>query len=89
MRTEDARKRKEQTEALEKGSTKEEQYLAGLKKYRDHGIPILIDGEELPEEDWNKIFEVREDSSFYMADYIPDEKTGKLQEIRFDRVYNK
>uniref|UniRef100_UPI0006D16FAF hypothetical protein n=1 Tax=Clostridium sp. NkU-1 TaxID=1095009 RepID=UPI0006D16FAF len=61
----------------------------GLKKYRDQGIPILIDGKELPEEDWNKIFEIREDNSFYMADYIPDGKTGKLREIRFDRVYNR
>lgn len=79
MRTEDARERNERT--------KEGEYLAGLKKYRDQGIAIIIDGEELPEEDWNKIFEVREDNSFYMADYIPDKNTGKLQEIRFDRVY--
>lgn len=63
------------------------QYLAGLKKYRDQGIAIIIDGEELPEESWNKLFEVREDSSFYMADYIPDRESGKLRQIRFDRVY--
>jgi len=24
-----------------------------------------------------------------MADYISDEKTGKLHEIRFERVYNR
>ncbi|WP_349945039.1 hypothetical protein ABFV83_15325 [Lacrimispora sp. BS-2] len=81
MKKEDARERNRQTD---RG-----QYLAGLKKYRDQGIAILIDGEELPEEDWNKIFEIREDNSFYMADYIPDGKTGKLREIRFDRVYNR
>lgn len=68
---------------------KEEQYLKGLKRYQNQGVSILIDGKELPEEDWSKIFEVREDDSFYMADYIPDEKTGKLQEIRFDRIYNR
>lgn len=68
---------------------KEKQYLQGLKKYRDQGINIVIDGVSLPEEDWSKIFEVREDDSFYMADYVSDEKTGKLQEIRFDRIYNR
>ncbi len=89
MRTGDAKERKAQTGALEEESSRERQYLAGLKKYRDQGIPIIIDGEELPEEDWNRIFEVREDRCFYMADFIPDVKTGKLQEIRFDRVYNR
>lgn len=79
MKREEARERNVQTE---KG-----QYLAGLKKYRDQGIAIIIDGEELPEKDWNKIFEIREDDSFYMADFVPDGETGKLREIRFDRAY--
>lgn len=69
-------------------SAQKEQYLKGLKEYRKQGIPILIDGEEIPEEDWGKIFEVREDYFFYMADFVPNEKTGKIQEIRFDQVYN-
>lgn len=81
MKKEDAREREERT--------KRDQYLEGLKRYREQGIAILIDGAELPEEDWSKIFEVREDDCFYMADYIPDEKTGKLQEIRFDKIYNR
>ena len=68
---------------------KRDQYLEGLKRYRNKGVPIVIDGEELPETDWGRIFEIREDDSFYMADYVPDEETGKLQEIRFDRVYNR
>lgn len=65
------------------------QFLAGLKRYKNQGVVIRIDGKEFPEKDWKKIFEVREDGSFYMADYIPDEKTGKLHEIRFERVYNR
>lgn len=69
--------------------SKEKQYLEGLKKYSDQGIDIVIDGELLPEEGWSKIFEVREDDSFYMADYVSDEETGKLREIRFDRIYNR
>jgi hypothetical protein len=69
--------------------TKESQYLEGLKKYRDQGIPIIIDGKESPEEDWNKIFKVKEEDCFYMADYVPNETTGKLKEIRFDKIYNR
>lgn len=80
MSKEDSSKRKEGNR---------DQYLEGLKRYRNKGIPIVIDGEELPETDWGKIFEVREDDSFYMADYVPNEETGKLKEIRFDRVYNR
>jgi len=69
--------------------TKESQYLEGLKKYRDQGIPIIIDGKESPEDDWNKIFKVKEEDCFYMADYVPNETTGKLKEIRFDKIYNR
>lgn len=64
-------------------------YLKGLKRCQNQGASIIIDGERIPEQEWEKIFEVREDNSFYMADYITDEKTGKIREIRFDRVYNR
>lgn len=63
-------------------------FLEGLKRYRERGIPILIDGEECLPENYQKIFEVREDGSFYMGDYIGAD-TGTLKEIHFDRVYNK
>lgn len=66
-----------------------ESYIAGLKRYRERGIPIKIDGEECTERDWSRIFETREDNSFYMADFVADEETGALTEIRFDRVYHK
>lgn len=66
-----------------------ESYIAGLKRYRDKGIAIRIDGEECEERDWSRIFEAREDQSFYMADFVSNEDTGKLMEIRFDRVYHK
>lgn len=66
-------------------------YVEGLQKYQNWGIPIYIDGREAAEEDWEQIFEVREDGSFYMGDYIlEDEEEGdgrKLKEIRFDKVY--
>lgn len=66
-------------------------YVEGLQKYQNRGIPIYIDGREAAEEDWEKIFEVREDGSFYMGDYIlEDEEEGDgrtLKEIRFDKVY--
>ena len=33
---------------------KRDQYLEGLKRYRNKGVPIVIDGEELPETDWGE-----------------------------------
>lgn len=67
---------------------KEEQkrYIEGLKHYQEKGIPIYIDGELAVDDLWNKIFEVREDGSFYMGDYVGADE-GKLTEIRFDKVY--
>ena len=61
-------------------------YLDGLKRYKSKGVSILIDGEECPESEWNRIFEIGEDGSFYMGDYVGAD-VGCLREIRFDRVY--
>lgn len=66
----------------------QEEYVNGLKRFEAKGIPVLIDGEKPGEEDWGKIFQIREDGSFYMSDYIGIEE-GSLKEIRFERVYNK
>ena len=61
-------------------------YLDGLRRYKCRGIPIIIDGEECPEKDWERIFEMSEDGGFYMGDYVGAEQ-GCLREIRFDKVY--
>lgn len=45
-------------------------YVEGLKRYQERGIRVLIDGEDANETTWCKLFEVREDGSFYMGDYI-------------------
>lgn len=54
-------------------------YIEGLKRYQKRGIRVLIDGEDASEATWGKLFEVREDGSFYMGDYIlediPQENT--------------
>lgn len=62
-------------------------YLDGLKRYHQKGIPIYIDDEEMKETEWGKIFEIQDDGSFYMSDYVGAE-TGNLTEIRFDKVKN-
>ena len=49
---------------------------------------MYIDGQEPKDEDWNKIFQVRDDGSFYMCDYVGVED-GTLKEIHFDKVYNR
>ncbi len=70
----------------------QEMYLEGLKRYKAQGVRITIDGKELPEEQWDKIFRVAERSDgasgFYMADYIPGEEGG-ISEIHLDRIYVK
>ena len=71
----------------------QEKYLEGLKRYKAQGVRITIDGSELPEEQWDKIFRVSERATdgaagFYMADYI-EEPEGEISEIRLDRVYVK
>lgn len=61
-------------------------FLEGLNRYRKKGVSIYVDGKECRPEDYKKIFEVKEDGSFYMGDYISAE-SGILTEIHFDRVY--
>lgn len=61
-------------------------YLDGLRRYKNKGVRILIDGRECPETEWERIFEMGEDGGFYMGDYIGAEQ-GCLKEIRFDKVY--
>ena len=45
-------------------------YVEGLKRYQKRGIRVLIDGVDASDATWEKLFEVREDGSFYMGDYI-------------------
>lgn len=61
-------------------------YLDGLKRFKDKGVRILVDGIECPEKEWERIFELGEDGGFYMGDYVGAE-TGCVEEIRFDKVY--
>lgn len=63
-------------------------YVNGLRRYESKGIPIYIDGVIPTEEDWGKLFQINEDGSFYMCDYVGASE-GTLREIRFDRVYNR
>ncbi len=70
----------------------QERYLEGLKKYKKMGVRIRIDGREVPEEDWDRIFKVAErpdgSTGFYMADFIAA-PVGTIREIRLDRIYLK
>ncbi len=74
---------------MKKYSTKEQkQYIDGLKRFESKGVPVYIDGQQVDEADWEKIFQVQEDGAFYMCDYVGSEE-GTLKEIHFDRVYNR
>ena len=62
-------------------------YMDLLKNYKEQGVPIFIDGRAAcKEQDWYKIFQVREHGAVYMADYVDSDK-GRLAEIHFDLVY--
>ncbi len=66
----------------------QKKYVDGFKRYEARGIPVYIDGAVAEMKDWDKIFKVQEDGSFYMCDYVGGDE-GILKEIRFDRVYNR
>ena len=61
---------------VEYGDRKKHQriYLDGLKRYKNKGVRITIDGVECPEKEWEKIFEMGEDGGFYMGDYVGAEQ---------------
>lgn len=71
---------------ISEGEREEQQrrYLEGLKRYSERGIPIYIDGKLCSQEEWGKLFELKEGDGFYMGDYI--DQDGVLKEIRFDRI---
>lgn len=79
---------KEQVIIMDNLHKEQKKYVDGIRRYEARGIPVYIDGEIPSEEDWEKIFQVHEDGSFYMCDYVGTAE-GELKEIRFDRVYNR
>ena len=80
------RKRKRYNGTKEEKDLAKYQYLGGLKRLTEKGIPIYMDGHISGPPDWEKLFEIREDNMFYMGDYVQAEGGG-LKEIRFDKVY--
>ncbi|MGI6054006.1 MAG: hypothetical protein ACOYA8_03985 [Clostridium sp.] len=80
------RKKERKEECERRRQEQQKVFVEGLLRYRSKGIPILIDGKECRPEEYGKIFEFREDGSFYMGDYVGAD-TGMLTEIHFDRVY--
>ena len=81
--------RKEQRYDVTKEEKEREklQYLGGLRRFTEKGIPIYVDGQVSGPPDWEKLFEIREDNMFYMGDYVQAD-AGGLKEIRFDKVYH-
>ena len=43
---------------------KEQEYIKGLKRYEQKGIPVYIDGKKPEEEDWEKISRFRRTVDF-------------------------
>ena len=45
------------------------QYLDGLKRYRERGIPIYMDGQISNPKDWERLFEIREECFIWGITY--------------------
>ena len=49
--------------------TQQMNYLDGLRRFRDKGVSVLVDGMECLEEEWSRIFETGEDGGFYIGGF--------------------
>ena len=80
---------KEEREQRELEMKARRKFVEGMMKYPEKGIPVYIDG-KIPEtqDDWYKLAAIREDSQFYMPDFVEDPVCGGLKEVRFDMVYH-
>ena len=76
------------SEKRKREAEEKRRYLEGIKRFQKVGVTVLVDGKEPGPHDLEKIVEIREDGAFFMGDYIADE-SGKLVEIRFDKVYHR
>ena len=71
-------------------SKQQQKFLERLKRYKARGVRIMIDGRELPEDEWDRIFrfadrEADGSSQFYMSDYVTG-RNGEISEIRLERL---
>lgn len=56
-------------------------FFEGLQRFRDGGIPILIDGKISEPDQWIELLEIRPDERFYMMDLVFEEMDpGKAAE---------
>lgn len=68
-------------------------FLDGLRRYKERGVRILLDGKEVDIDRLEVIFEEQPDGSFYMGDYVLEEeedsvKTSTAVQERMERYGN-
>lgn len=68
-------------------------FLDGLRRYKERGVRILLDGKEVDIDRLEVIFEEQPDGSFYMGDYVLEEeedltKTTTAVQERMERYGN-
>lgn len=66
---------------------KEQEYIKGLKRYEQKGIPVYMVEKGRRKRTGRRFSRFRRTVGFYMSDFIGLED-GKLREIHFDKVYN-
>ncbi len=73
--------------ALDYGQfTKQNNYIEQILKLRLSGVEIYVDGCECSIYEIKEMLSVCERGTCYMPDYIEDKSTGRIKEIRFDKI---
>ena len=71
---------------MEYSLKKQNNYIEQILKLRLSGVEIYVDGCECSIYEIKEMFSVCERGTCYMPDYIEDKSTGRIKEIRFDKI---
>ncbi len=71
---------------MEYSLEKKNNYIEQILKLGLSGVEIYVDGCECNVFDIKEVLTVCERGICYMPDYIEDASTGKIKEIRFDKI---
>jgi hypothetical protein len=71
---------------MEYSLKKQNNYIEQILKLRLSGVEIYVDGCECSIYEIKEMLSVCERGTCYMPDYIEDKSTGRIKEIRFDKI---
>ena len=71
---------------MEYSLKKQNNYIEQILKLGLSGVEIYVDGCECSIYEIKEMLSVCERGTCYMPDYIEDKSTGRIKEIRFDKI---